>query len=822
MTTRKPFLSSQGIQDAATKRAVDSIAQSLEILRGQRGNTLDRAVTLRELSDANVVQIKTAGGRANITRPDSVPLAAPKAISGLSASGGFQSVIVTWNLPAEPNLVYTEVYASNTDNLGTAALTARVPWPGITYADNLGQNAARYYWARSVNANGDPGPWNAVAGTPGQTSRDPAQIMDQVTSQSWQPAHVYVNAEVVAPSAPVVKSNVSLVFQVTSGGTSGASEPDWLSVTGNGDTIVDGGVTWQAVEAGTAPFVIGTVDGQQVVAMSSAMIQDAAITNAKIKNATIDSAKIANLAADKLTAGTINAAQIYLGANNVELDGAGSRIRVYDDQSIPVERVRLGKTGTGAQDYGLIIRDASGNIVFSVDGAYYTDGTQIDALQPGEAGADATINHVATYLEAFNTLPDLSESSGNGTAEITTGGVTGKNVFQITNHINWFGAIRKPIDPNKLYLFRARIRVTVDATSTQQPNFLGIRLYDNSDKAISNIDQIAPGITLYTADGWNLREVWVGGVGTGGAGTQSNPYKFPAGTVSFAPRWLANHNSDTSGQVSQLDMFQVVQAAGIEESGTGVQAGDNRNLPFVLVANGASLLSNVNLGSSDAGSSATITIQSGWSINVGGVTLSSGPSGSITGRSFSTTYHVGYDVASPNDLSGGSFVATTNRNTAYNAKNRIYLGQVNTVADGGTGGGALPCVSVNAVFPDGAWAGDIAANYIMQVVDPENGYLHNECVMKSEPHLADRVRVSWSDDCLECSTSAPLWDGSQYVLAPNAESIAIWRDGEVVIEPVTVEQIARGWVQHIYVRGHCFPASMNGRSFALHHNAKEA
>lgn len=65
-------------------------------------------------------------------------------------------------------------------------------------------------------------------------------------------------------------------------------------------------------ETPKVPFVVGTVDGQTVVAISNAMIQDAAISNAKIGTAAITTAKIADLSVSsaKIAEAAITTAKI--------------------------------------------------------------------------------------------------------------------------------------------------------------------------------------------------------------------------------------------------------------------------------------------------------------------------------------------------------------------------------------------------------------------------------------------------------------------------------------------------------------------------------
>lgn len=100
--------------------------------------------------------------------------------------------------------------------------------------------------------------------------------------------------------------------------------------------------------------------------LTAADFANLSIVNAMIANAAIDDAKIATVSAGKLTAGTITAGLISLGNDRFVLDSASRQQRVQDDNN--VVRVRLGRLGAGANDYGIQVYDSSGNLVLGADG----------------------------------------------------------------------------------------------------------------------------------------------------------------------------------------------------------------------------------------------------------------------------------------------------------------------------------------------------------------------------------------------------------------------------------------------------------------------
>lgn len=293
--TRRPQIPSTArIPDRGLAQLLESLKENIEIFTGVRGDALDRAVTFRDFTDGQIANVKRSPGGLVTLEPtsQSVPNMGP--LDNLAASGALENVLLTWGGTNQAGYSYTEIWRNTVDNLAAADLIGTAVSP--VFADAVGQGFSGYYWVRAVNTAGRAGPFNDSAGTLGQTSLDPSQVMDLITSLAWQASHEYRLFEVVKPSTTIIKNNKQLYFQCTVAGTSGAGEPSWNTVTGIGDTIVDNEVTWQAVEVGTAPFVIGTVDGQSVVAITSAMIQDAAIKNAKIADLAVDSAKIASAA----------------------------------------------------------------------------------------------------------------------------------------------------------------------------------------------------------------------------------------------------------------------------------------------------------------------------------------------------------------------------------------------------------------------------------------------------------------------------------------------------------------------------------------------
>lgn len=136
----------------------------------------ERFVTLRELKRGGIVGT-TPGG--TITEPGVEGVEDPRVPTGLVTTGAFATVIVEWDLPNYLGHATTEVWAAATDDFTTKELVGSVE--GTIFSHSLGTATTRYYWIRFINKLGTAGPFNATVGTVGQTSQDPAIVLDVLT-----------------------------------------------------------------------------------------------------------------------------------------------------------------------------------------------------------------------------------------------------------------------------------------------------------------------------------------------------------------------------------------------------------------------------------------------------------------------------------------------------------------------------------------------------------------------------------------------------------------------------------------------------------------
>lgn len=105
----------------------------------------------------------------------------PLTPTGLTASGAFNNIILTWDAPVYDNHAYTEVWRGNSSAFGTASLLGFAP--GSIYSDSVGTSQTYYYWIRFVSTSDIKGPFNGIVGTAGTTSLDPSYVLQVLEGQ---------------------------------------------------------------------------------------------------------------------------------------------------------------------------------------------------------------------------------------------------------------------------------------------------------------------------------------------------------------------------------------------------------------------------------------------------------------------------------------------------------------------------------------------------------------------------------------------------------------------------------------------------------------
>lgn len=158
-------------------------AENVELLTGQRGDRLDKAVTFRELAALGLSTLRPGAGGVYVPgkNPDLFSpgqMEFPHAPVNVIANGAFHTVLVEWDPPQYRGHAHAEIWRAESDNQAEATLVGTSS--ANLFSDAIGKGAAFYYWVRFVNGKDDKGPFQGMQGVEAETSRDVQDILDEL------------------------------------------------------------------------------------------------------------------------------------------------------------------------------------------------------------------------------------------------------------------------------------------------------------------------------------------------------------------------------------------------------------------------------------------------------------------------------------------------------------------------------------------------------------------------------------------------------------------------------------------------------------------
>lgn len=186
------------------------LTENMQILTGQKGDRLDKALTLREAAELGMVSLRRNGSGqivpelppAKPTDPEWSGVQQPVAPTGVTADGAFHTITLTWDTPAYKGHSYAEILRAEIDNPSSAVAIGTTL--ANVYSDAVGKGFSAFYWVRFVNKNGMVGPLHGTSGLHAATSPDVDEIIASAT-----------NFAIYNPAKPAEKE---IIFGVTDGG----------------------------------------------------------------------------------------------------------------------------------------------------------------------------------------------------------------------------------------------------------------------------------------------------------------------------------------------------------------------------------------------------------------------------------------------------------------------------------------------------------------------------------------------------------------------------------------------------------------------------
>ncbi|PSU69798.1 hypothetical protein C9J22_13035 [Photobacterium phosphoreum] len=297
-----------------------AIQENIELLTGQRGNGLDRAITMRELASLGLINITRNSNGAVIPKPVppinpdiNRPVDIPHSPIGFAAFGGFGAIMLEWENPTFNGFAYAEVWRSapNADgsvpHLEQAVLIATTP--ATVFGDIVNPGSTFYYWCRFININDIAGPYNNVDGVKASTSSNLSDIIDDIGKQMKESELVQGLTKSIAGIKSGVKSNSSAISTINKDGST-AHKAMWNTKAQAGDIkagigiIADSDGTSQ-VAVSASQFIVfdPNVDGGSTQPLFAIDKGNVIIPKAFIEKATIQILNAQTIIADEVKAG---------------------------------------------------------------------------------------------------------------------------------------------------------------------------------------------------------------------------------------------------------------------------------------------------------------------------------------------------------------------------------------------------------------------------------------------------------------------------------------------------------------------------------------
>ncbi|MCF5912051.1 phage tail tip fiber protein [Aeromonas veronii] len=165
------------------------LTENMQILTGQKGDRLDKALTLREAAAIGMINLRRNGSGVVVpelppekpTDPEWSGVQTPTAPVNVTADGAFHTVTLTWDPPSYKGHAFAEIWRSSKNNVSTAVRVGTTL--ANVYSDSVGKGFKAYYWVRFVNKNAKEGPYQSASGIYAETSKDIQDIIDELDGQ---------------------------------------------------------------------------------------------------------------------------------------------------------------------------------------------------------------------------------------------------------------------------------------------------------------------------------------------------------------------------------------------------------------------------------------------------------------------------------------------------------------------------------------------------------------------------------------------------------------------------------------------------------------
>ena len=161
-------------------RTIEALHENMQILTGQRGDKLFSAITKAQVSSLDLTTNKSLLLKNQFSSGETVVEAATKPLN-VVGTGGFGSILVSWDSPTFKGFAYAEIWRYTDDELHNAILLGTTS--ATLFGDVVPLGSTFYYWIRFVNLNVIAGPYHSFSGVKVVTSRDIGKIIEDVEGE---------------------------------------------------------------------------------------------------------------------------------------------------------------------------------------------------------------------------------------------------------------------------------------------------------------------------------------------------------------------------------------------------------------------------------------------------------------------------------------------------------------------------------------------------------------------------------------------------------------------------------------------------------------
>lgn len=159
--------------------------EAIGMLQGQRGNSLDRAVTFRDIEGADFLTSLREGfrGIGGVPSEGATDFTVPPIPTGFTARAGFEYAVLSWDEPTYSNHAYTEVFWHDSDNVSAATRYGIAAGVMSVFLVDMEPDTTKYFWIRFVSTADVAGQFNSTTGTPATTAIDVTYVLGELTGQ---------------------------------------------------------------------------------------------------------------------------------------------------------------------------------------------------------------------------------------------------------------------------------------------------------------------------------------------------------------------------------------------------------------------------------------------------------------------------------------------------------------------------------------------------------------------------------------------------------------------------------------------------------------